>query len=64
MLRGPLVDEVQGLKSGPGKDIVATGSIMLVRDLCGAETGSDPQTALTDARSVRTFVVRRWVGGS
>jgi dihydrofolate reductase len=33
VLRGPLRDEIQALKSQPGKDIVTTGSITLVRDL-------------------------------
>jgi dihydrofolate reductase len=33
VLRGPLRDEIQALKSQPGRDIVTTGSITLVRDL-------------------------------
>jgi dihydrofolate reductase len=33
VLRGPPMDEIQALKSQPGKDIVTTGSITLVRDL-------------------------------
>ncbi|MCP2341217.1 dihydrofolate reductase family protein [Actinomadura rupiterrae] len=33
VLDGPLVDEVRRLKDRPGKDIVATGSITLVRSL-------------------------------
>jgi dihydrofolate reductase len=33
ILRGPLRDEIEALKSQPGKDIVATGSMTLVRDL-------------------------------
>jgi dihydrofolate reductase len=36
VLRGPLESEIQALKSRPGKDIVATGSITLVRALTGA----------------------------
>lgn len=33
VLRGPLLEEVQRLKEVPGRDIVATGSVGLVRDL-------------------------------
>jgi dihydrofolate reductase len=33
VLRGPIHDEIQALKSGQGKDIVATGSITLVHEL-------------------------------
>jgi dihydrofolate reductase len=33
VLSGPLVEEIEALKAQPGKDIVATGSITLVRDL-------------------------------
>jgi dihydrofolate reductase len=33
VLRGPLRDEIEALKSQAGKDIVATGSMTLVRDL-------------------------------
>lgn len=33
VLRGPLRDEVEALKSQPGKDIVTTGSITLVHSL-------------------------------
>ncbi len=33
MLRGPLRDDIERLKSAPGKDIVTTGSITLVRAL-------------------------------
>jgi dihydrofolate reductase len=36
VLRGPLGDEIRALKSAPGKDIVTTGSITLVRDLLAA----------------------------
>jgi dihydrofolate reductase len=36
VLRGPLVDEVHALKQRPGRDIVATGSIRLVRALVAA----------------------------
>jgi dihydrofolate reductase len=36
VLRGPVEDEVRRLKSLPGKDIVTTGSIRLVRALIGA----------------------------
>ena len=36
VLRGPLVDEVRALKQRPGRDIVATGSIRLVRALVAA----------------------------
>jgi dihydrofolate reductase len=36
VLRGELQDEIQALKSKPGKDIVTTGSITLVRDLIAA----------------------------
>jgi dihydrofolate reductase len=36
VLRGPLHDEVQALKSTPGKDIVTTGSISLVHALIAA----------------------------
>ncbi|HEY7094848.1 MAG TPA: dihydrofolate reductase family protein [Ktedonobacterales bacterium] len=37
ILRGPLADDVVALKRQPGKDIVATGSVTLVRSL--ADTG-------------------------
>jgi dihydrofolate reductase len=33
VLRGPVRDEIHRLKSAPGKDIVATGSMRLVRSL-------------------------------
>lgn len=36
VLRGALRDEIQALKSAPGRDIVATGSIRLVHDLVAA----------------------------
>ena len=36
VLSGPLVDEIRALKSQPGEDIVATGSITLVHDLIAA----------------------------
>jgi dihydrofolate reductase len=36
VLRGPLRDEIQELKSAPGSDIVTTGSMSLVTDLIGA----------------------------
>ena len=36
VLRGPVVHEVQALKEGPGRDIVATGSIQLVHALIAA----------------------------
>jgi dihydrofolate reductase len=36
VLEGSLVDEIQVLKSGPGKDLVTTGSITVVRDLIAA----------------------------
>jgi dihydrofolate reductase len=36
VLRGPLVDDITALKSQPGKDIVTTGSITLVRSLIAA----------------------------
>jgi len=36
VLSGPLVDEIRALKSQPGEDIVATGSITLVHDLTAA----------------------------
>ncbi len=36
VLRGPLRDEVGALKAAPGRDIVATGSIQLVRELIAA----------------------------
>ena len=36
VLRGPLVDEIRALRSQPGEDIVATGSITLVHDLTAA----------------------------
>ncbi len=36
VLRGGLVDETRALKSQPGKDIVATGSMSVVRDLIAA----------------------------
>ncbi|TCP45098.1 dihydrofolate reductase [Tamaricihabitans halophyticus] len=37
VLSGPLVDEVRSLKAEQGKDIVATGSIRLVRALIAAD---------------------------
>lgn len=37
VLRGPLAEEVRALKALPGKDIVATGSISLVRSLIAAD---------------------------
>ena len=36
VLRGVLVDEINALKSQPGRDIVTTGSITLVHSLIGA----------------------------
>jgi dihydrofolate reductase len=36
VLHGALVDEIQALKSEPGKDIVTTGSITVVRELIAA----------------------------
>jgi dihydrofolate reductase len=36
VLRGPVVDEVQALKEGPGRDIVTTGSTQLVHALIPA----------------------------
>lgn len=36
VLRGPVAEEVATLKSAPGKDIVATGSMRLVRSLIAA----------------------------
>jgi dihydrofolate reductase len=36
VLQGALVDEIQALKSKPGKDIVTTGSMTVVRDLIAA----------------------------
>ena len=36
VLRGELHDDIRALKSKPGKDIVATGSITLVRNLIAA----------------------------
>ena len=36
MLRGPVVDEVRGLKEAPGRDIVAAGSTQLVHALIAA----------------------------
>lgn len=36
VLRGELTGEIQALKSGPGRDIVTTGSISLVHSLTGA----------------------------
>ena len=36
VLRGNVVDEVKALKSGPGKDIVTTGSLSLVPQLIAA----------------------------
>lgn len=36
VLKGPLVDEVQALKSSPGSDIVTTGSMRLTADLIAA----------------------------
>jgi dihydrofolate reductase len=36
VLRGPLAEEIQALKSAPGADIVVTGSMTLVRDLIAA----------------------------
>jgi dihydrofolate reductase len=37
VLRGPLSEEIQALKSAPGADIVVTGSVTLVRDLIAAD---------------------------
>lgn len=37
ILRGPLVQEVAGIKRRPGRDIVATGSIRLTRALVAAD---------------------------
>jgi dihydrofolate reductase len=37
VLRGALIEEVQALKSKPGRDIVTTGSMTLVHDLIAAE---------------------------
>ncbi len=36
VLEGPLLEEVQALKSSPGADIVTTGSMMLTSDLIAA----------------------------
>ncbi|HEY0454200.1 dihydrofolate reductase family protein [Actinophytocola sp.] len=36
VLRGPLAEEILALKSAPGKDIVTTGSLRLVRALIAA----------------------------
>ncbi len=36
ILRGPLLDDIQALKSAPGKDIVVTGSLQLVPALIDA----------------------------
>ena len=36
ILRGPLLDDIQALKSAPGKDIVVTGSLQLVPALIEA----------------------------
>jgi dihydrofolate reductase len=36
VLRKPLVDEIRALKSKPGRDIVTTGSMTVVRDLIAA----------------------------
>ena len=36
VLRGRLVDEIRALKSNPGRDIVTTGSITVVRELIAA----------------------------
>ena len=36
ILRGPLLDDIQALKSAPGKDIVVTGSLRLVPALIDA----------------------------
>jgi dihydrofolate reductase len=36
VLQGALIDEIQALKSEPGKDIVTTGSMTVVRDLIAA----------------------------
>ena len=36
VLRGPLDEDVQGLKEAPGRDIVATGSVQLVHALIAA----------------------------
>jgi dihydrofolate reductase len=36
VLQGALVDEIQAMKSEPGKDIVSTGSMTVVRDLIAA----------------------------
>jgi dihydrofolate reductase len=36
VFRGPLVDEIEALKSMPGKDIVVTGSITVVHELIAA----------------------------
>ncbi|MGH3111854.1 MAG: dihydrofolate reductase family protein [Gaiellaceae bacterium] len=36
VLRGALVDEIQTLKSKPGRDIVTTGSMTVVCDLIAA----------------------------
>ncbi|WP_069161766.1 dihydrofolate reductase family protein [Nocardia altamirensis] len=37
VLRGPLVEEIRAVKDQPGKDIVSTGSIQLVRALIAAD---------------------------
>jgi len=37
VLRGALIDEIRELKAEAGRDIVTTGSIMLVRDLIAAD---------------------------
>ncbi len=52
VLRGDVLDEVQALKARPGRDIVATGSIHLVRAL--------PAAGLVD--EIRLFVFPVVVG--
>ncbi|WP_067476807.1 dihydrofolate reductase family protein [Nocardia amamiensis] len=37
ILRGPLAEEIAAIKAAPGRDIVATGSIRLVRALVAAD---------------------------
>ncbi len=37
VLRGDVVEEVRALKAAPGRDIVATGSVQLVRTLIAAD---------------------------
>jgi dihydrofolate reductase len=49
VLSGPVADEVESLKSGPGRDIVVTGSVTLVQALVG--------TGLVDEYRLFTYPV-------